>query len=162
MGVECGFDVYPPLGPDDQGVYKAFLEEITQKYKQAVHPNTGEPLIKIVGTPGTKNAFINFAVGEGPFLPYNHEYFMRFESKLVSRDSVMPYLKEVYLIARQYFPDKVQFWVSGASPTLIQVMERIPDMMTEEGPAHVREEYYKVRDELWRLKGKDERGTQVD
>ena len=35
-------------------------------------------------------------------------------------------------------------------------------MMTEEGPAHVREEYYKVRDELWRLQGKDERGAQVD
>ena len=87
---------------------------------------------------------------------------MRFESKLIRRDNVMPYLIEVYLIARQYFLDKVQFWVSGVSPTLIRVMERIPNMLEEEGPARVREEHYKVRDRLWRLKGEDERGAKAD
>ncbi|KAH7142181.1 hypothetical protein EDB81DRAFT_798005 [Dactylonectria macrodidyma] len=160
MGVDCGFDVYPPLSPECQGLYKTFLEAVIQKYKQAVHPNTGEPLIQIVGTPETQNAYIYFNVGEGPLLPYNLDYFMRFESKLVSRDDVMPYLKGVYLIARRYFPDNVQFWVSGASPTLIQRLDRIPNMREQEGPPRVGEEWYKVRNELFHLRGEQERGTQ--
>ncbi|QYT02562.1 hypothetical protein H0G86_009559 [Trichoderma simmonsii] len=118
MGVDCGFDVHPTLGLECRDLYEAFLEEVVQKYKQAVHPNTGKPLVQIVGSPGTQNAYIYFNVGEGPILPYNIDYFIRFESGLV--DDVMKYLKEVYLIARRYFPNNVQFWVSGASPSLIQ------------------------------------------
>ncbi|PTB37193.1 uncharacterized protein TrAFT101_010928 [Trichoderma asperellum] len=159
MGVDCGFDVYPKLSRESQGLYERFLEQVIQKYKQAVHPNTGEPLIQIVGTPGTQNAYIYFNVGEGPMLPYNLDHFMRFESKLVNRDNVMPYLKEVYLIARQYFPDNVQFWVSGASPSLIRVLDRIPNIREQEGPPQVGEEWYKVRAQLSRLGGEQEQGT---
>ncbi|KAL7955082.1 hypothetical protein V8C34DRAFT_307763 [Trichoderma compactum] len=101
--------------------------------KQAIHPNTGKPLIQIVGSPGTQNAYIYFNVGEGPILPYNIDHFMRFESGLVD-DNVMQYLKEVYLIARRYFPNTVQFWVLGASPSLVQVLDRIPNMKMEQGP----------------------------
>lgn len=122
-------------------------------------PNTGEPLIRIVGTPGTQNAYIYFNVGEGPMLSYNLDYFMRFESKLVNRDNVMPYLKEVYLIARQYFPDNVQFWVSGESPALIRVLDRIPNIREQEGPPQVGEEWYKVRARLSRLGREQEQGT---
>lgn len=160
MGVDCGFDVYPPLSRECQGLYKTFLEEVIQKYKEAVHPNTGETLIRIVGIPGTQNAYIYFNVGEGPLLPYNVDYFMRFASKLVRRDNVMPYLKEVYLIARRYFPDNVQFWVSGSSPTLIQRLHRIPNMREEEGPPHVGDKWYEVRDGLFRLGRELEQGTQ--
>ncbi|KAH8661750.1 hypothetical protein BGZ61DRAFT_539572 [Ilyonectria robusta] len=109
MGVDCGFDVYPSLSTECQGLYKTFLEDVIQKYKQAVHPNTGGPLIQIVGTPGTQNAYIYFNVGEGPLLPYNLDSFMRFESNLVSRDDVMPYLKEVYLIADGTSPTTSSF-----------------------------------------------------
>ena len=95
MGVDCGFDVYPLLGPDCQGLYETFLEEVIQKYKHALHPVTSEPLIRIIGTPGAENAYVSFNVSEGPMLPYCSEYFLRFSSKLVSRDDVMPYLKAV-------------------------------------------------------------------
>lgn len=92
-------------------------------------------------------------------LSYNLDYFMRFESKLVNRDNVMPYLKEVYLIARQYFPDNVQFWVSGESPALIRVLDRIPNIREQEGPPQVGEEWYKVRARLSRLGREQEQGT---
>ncbi|KAM6484089.1 hypothetical protein HDV62DRAFT_357360 [Trichoderma sp. SZMC 28011] len=105
MGVDCGFDVHPTLGLEYRGLYEAFLEEVVQKYKQTVHPNTGKPLVQIIGSPGTQNAYIYFNVGEGPILPYNIDYFIRFEFGLV--DDVMKYLSEVYLIARRYFPNKV-------------------------------------------------------
>lgn len=95
MGVDCGFDVHPSLSPQCKDLYEAFLEEGIQKYRDALHPNTGELLIQIIGTPESKNAYVFFNVGEGPMLPYRSEYFLRFASKLVSRDNVMPYLKEV-------------------------------------------------------------------
>ncbi|KAL6800346.1 hypothetical protein J3E68DRAFT_270415 [Trichoderma sp. SZMC 28012] len=156
MGVELGFDVYPTLGPECQDLYEAFLEEVVQKYKQAIHPNTGKPLIQIVDSPGTQNAYIYFNVGEGPILPYNIDYFIRFESGLV--DDVMKYLKEVYMIARRYFPNNVQFWVSGASPSLIQVLDRIPNMRGEEGKPQTGEKWYKVRAELFRLGREQKQG----
>jgi len=92
MGVSCGFDVYSSLSPQCQGLYEAFIEAI-QKYKHAVNPNTGKLLIQIIGTPGAKKAYVLFNAGEGLMLPYRSEYFLRFESKLVSHDDVMPYLK---------------------------------------------------------------------
>ncbi|KAH0526365.1 hypothetical protein TsFJ059_009693 [Trichoderma semiorbis] len=147
MGVDYGFDVYPTLGPKCQDLYEAFIEEVVQKYKQAVHPNTGKPLIQIIGSPGTQNAYIYFNVGEGPILPYNIDYFMRYESGLVD-DNVTKYLKEIYMIARRYFPNNVQFWVSGASPSLIQVLDRIPNMRGEEEKPQTGDTWYKVRAEL--------------
>ncbi|KAL6814718.1 hypothetical protein V8C40DRAFT_283034 [Trichoderma camerunense] len=157
MGVEFGFDVYPTLGPECQDLYEAFLEEMVQKYQQAIHPNTGKPLVQIVGSPGTQNAYIYFNVGEGPILPYNMDYFIRFESGLV--DDVMKYLEEVYMIARRYFPNKVQFWVSGASPSLIQVLDRIPNMRGEEGKPQTGDKWYKVRAELFHLSREQGQGT---
>ncbi|KAF3076536.1 hypothetical protein CFAM422_001161 [Trichoderma lentiforme] len=156
MGVEFGFDVYPTLGPECQDLYEAFLEEVVQKYKQAIHPNTGKPLAQIVGSPGTQNAYIYFTVGEGPILPYNIDYFIHFESGLV--DDVMKYLKEVYMIARRYFLNNVQFWVSGASPSLIQVLDRIPNMRGEEGKPQTGDKWYKVRAELFRLSREEAQG----
>jgi hypothetical protein len=156
MGVDCGFDVYSSLSPQCQGLYEAFLEEVIQKYKHALHPDTGKPLIQIIGTPGAKNAYVLFNVGEGPVLPYRFEYFLRFESKLVSRDNVMPYLKAVYLIARQYFPDNVQFWVSGASQALVRVLDKIPNMREEEGPPRREEDVYKALREMKGLEEEDQ------
>lgn len=163
MGVDCGFDVYPSLSPQCQDLYEAFLEEVIQKYKHDLHPITGEPLIQIIGTPETKNAYVVFNVGEGPVLPYRSKYFLRFESKLVSRDDVMPYLKAVYLIAQRYFPNNVQFWVDRASPALVRVLDKIPNMREEEGPPRTGEDVYKALREMKRLaKEGQERSTQVE
>jgi len=153
MGVDCGFDVYPLLSPDCQGLYETFLEEVIQKYKHALDPVTGEPVIRIVGTPGAESAYVWFNVGEGPMLPYRSEYFLRFSSKRVRRNDVMPYLKAVYLIARQYFPNNVQFWVDGALPSLIRVLNKIPNMKEEEGGCHSAEDVYKA---MRKMKGLEE------
>ncbi|KAL6826027.1 hypothetical protein J3E69DRAFT_335613 [Trichoderma sp. SZMC 28015] len=71
----------------------------------------------------------------------------------------MNYLKEVYMIARRYFPNNVQFWVSGASPSLIQVLDRIPNMRGEEGKPQMGDKWYKVRAELFRLSREQGQGT---
>ncbi len=164
MGVDCGIDVYPSLSPQCQGLYDAFVEEVIQKYEDTLHPNTGEHLIQIIGAPETKNAYVFFNVGEGPVIPYRSEYFLRFESKLVRRDNVMPYLKEVYLIARRYFPDNVHFWASGTSPALVRRLDNIPDIKEEEGTVREDHEYvYKALREMKRLAKEDqERSTQID
>ena len=97
-------------------------------------------------------------------LPYRSEYFLRFESKLVSRDNVMPYLKEVYLIARRYFPENVHFWAAGTSPALIRILDKIPDIREEEGTVRKDHEYvYKAMREMRRLAEEDqELSTQID
>jgi hypothetical protein len=41
MGVDEGFDIYPALNSNCQGLYDHFLEEILKKHKDAVHPITG-------------------------------------------------------------------------------------------------------------------------
>jgi hypothetical protein len=164
MGVDCGFDVYPSLSPQCQALYEVFLEEVIQKYKDTLHPNTGERLIQIIGIPETKNAYVFFNVGEGPVLPYHSKYFLRFGSKLVSRDNVMPYLKEIYLIARRYFPENVHFWAAGTSPALIRILDNIPDIREEEGTVRKDHEYvYGALREMKRLAEEDqEQSTQID
>ncbi|OIW26864.1 hypothetical protein CONLIGDRAFT_635116 [Coniochaeta ligniaria NRRL 30616] len=163
MGVDCGFDVYPSLSPQCQGLYDAFLEEVIEKYKDKLHSVTGEPLIQIIGTPETKNAFVFFNVGEGPKLPYRVEYFLRFASKLVGRENVMPYLKEVYLIARDYFPENVQFWASE-SADFIRILDKIPDMRKEDGPVRTdsAEVYTALREMVRLAKESQERDTKVE
>jgi hypothetical protein len=58
MGVDEGFDIYPALSSGYQDLYNHFLEEILQKYKDAVHPVTGEALIRVVGEPGPEDAYV--------------------------------------------------------------------------------------------------------
>jgi hypothetical protein len=153
MGVDCGFDVYPLLSPDYQGLYETFFEEVIQKYKHALHPVTGEPLIRIVDTPGAEDAYVWFNVGEGLMLSYRSEYFLRFSFKLVRRDNVIPYLKVVYFIARQYFPNNVQFWVTEALPNLIRVLDKISNTKKEEGDCYNAEDVYKA---MRKMKGLEE------
>jgi hypothetical protein len=42
MGVNEGFDIYLALNSSCQDLYDHFLEEILQKYKDAIHPVTQE------------------------------------------------------------------------------------------------------------------------
>ncbi|KAI0849183.1 hypothetical protein F5Y00DRAFT_67944 [Daldinia vernicosa] len=153
MGVDCGFGVYPSLSEDQQDVYEAFL-------KDEINPRNGEPLIQIIGNTATKNAYVFFNVGEGPIIPYRCEYFVRFESELVSRDTVLPYLEGVYLIARRYFAETVQFWTSGMSPAWI----RVPNKNLDEGYVRTDHEYvYKMRRETIRLvEEEQERSRQAE
>jgi hypothetical protein len=89
-------------------------------------------------------------------LSYRSEYFLRFSSKLVRRDDVMLYLKVVYFIARQYFPNNVQFWVAGALLGLIRVLDKIPNMKEEEGDCHSAEDVYKAMQKMKGLEEEDQ------
>lgn len=60
MGVDEGFDVYPALNSGFQDIYDLFLQEILRKYKDTVHPITGETLVRIVGEPQADDAYIYF------------------------------------------------------------------------------------------------------
>jgi len=127
MGVDEGFDIYPALNSGCQDIYDHFLEEILQKYKDAVHPITGETLIRIVGEPRAEDAYIYFQFGEGAIIPYRCEYFLRFSSKLVSRDpKVNDYLREVYFVARRYFPNNLEYWLEGGRSFTYHASESAP------------------------------------
>jgi len=97
-----------------------------------------------LNTPGAKNAYVWLNVGEVPMLLYASEHFIRFSSKLVSRDKVTPYLEAVYFIARKYFPNKVKFLVDGASTSLIMVLDKISGMKEKEEGCHNAEDVYKA------------------
>jgi hypothetical protein len=104
-----------------------FLEEILQKYKDAVHPITGETLIRIVGEPRAEDAYIYFRFGEGAIIPYRCEYFLRFSSKLVRRDpKVGDYLREVYFVAKRYFPNNLEYWLEGGQSFTYHASESAP------------------------------------
>jgi hypothetical protein len=140
MGVDEGFDIYPALNPSWQDIYDDFLEEILQKYKDAVHPITGETLIRIIGDPHAKYAYIYFQFGEGAIIPYRCEYFLRFSSKLVSRDpKVDDYLREVYFVAKRYFPCNLEYWIEGGRSFTYHASEVAP---------HDPRDVYEVRDKL--------------
>jgi hypothetical protein len=126
MGVDEGFDIYPALDSASQDIYDDFLEEILEKYKDAVHPVTGETLIRIIGEPRAEDAYICFQFGECPIIPYRCEYFLRFSSKLLSRDSETNYLREVYLIAKQYFPNNLEYWLEGGRSFTYHASESAP------------------------------------
>lgn len=126
MGVDEGFDIYPALNSSCQGLYDHFLEEVLQKYKDAVHPVTGKPLICIVGEPGAEDAYIYFQFGEGAIIPYRCEYFLRFSSKLVRHDpEVANYLREVYIVAKQYFHN-LEYWLEGGRSFTYHASEIAP------------------------------------
>jgi hypothetical protein len=126
MGVDEGFDIYPALKSSCQPLYDEFLIEILQKYEDAVHPVTGETLIRIVGEPGAEDAHIYFQFGEGAIIPYRCEYFLRFSSKLVRHDpEVAKYLREVYMIAKEYFCD-IEYWLEGGQSYTYHASETAP------------------------------------
>jgi hypothetical protein len=127
MGVDEGFDIYPVLESSNQELYEHFVKEILQKYEDAVHPVTGKTLIQIIGEPGAKDAYIYFRFGEGAIVPYQCKYFLRFSSKLVTRDPKVDfYLREVYFIAKNYFPNNLVYWLEGGRSFTYPASENAP------------------------------------
>jgi len=68
---------------------------------------------------------------------------------------VILYLKIVYFIARQYFSNNVQFWVAGALPGLIRILDKIPNMKEEERGCYSAEDVYKAMRKIKGLKEED-------
>lgn len=91
-------------------------------------PVTGETLISVVGEPGPEDAYVYFRFGEGTIIPYRCQYFLRFSSKLVSRDpKVTDYLREVLLRCQEILPQQPRVLVGRG---LVVLLSRERDCST--------------------------------
>lgn len=99
MGIDEGFDLYPPLGDgDDKSKWQLFLWSVMGRYGN-------DPNVVV------KPHAIEFKVGERPFLCFSPSKFRRFSSKISGGCSnAEPYLKEVYNIAKSFFSSRVIWW----------------------------------------------------
>jgi hypothetical protein len=124
MGFDCGFDIFPTLDAADeadQRAYRGFLDEIVDKYQDVYDKEGRRKDGKVLQLPGdlggnfSSNDYIFFMVGECPKMPANPErcdYFLRFSSKVSGSLTACaaPYIRNVHLIAKKYFGDRVHWW----------------------------------------------------
>jgi hypothetical protein len=124
MGFDCGFDIFPRLDPaneSDKRVYREFLDEIIDTYKDAYDTEGRRDDGKVLLLPGDpergfrREDYIYFMVGECPRMPENPErcdYFLRFSSKVSGSltQCAEPYIRSVSKIAKKHFGDRVHSW----------------------------------------------------
>lgn len=114
MGVDCGFDIYPPLECTkvNQEQYELFLREVLDKYRPRddddAERGDGGSVVRVNAE--SEESYIDFEVGEHPHLPRRCEHFLRFSSKISGRSLAEPYIRGVYKIAKQRLGDRVYFW----------------------------------------------------
>lgn len=98
MGIDVGFDLYPPLKATDVDQWSRFL--------QAVCTEFASDAVVVV-----KEDEIEFQAGEHPTLYADPTRFRRFSSKVTGGcSSVEPYIKQVYAIAKRYFGNRIYWW----------------------------------------------------
>src|SRR5579859_112986 len=113
MGVDCGFDIYPPLerNPANQERYELFLRDVLVAYRRDGDESDdgGGSVVRV--NPESEDSYIEFMVGEHPCMPRWCEHFLRFSSK-VSGGSVgaETYIRGVCKIAKQCLGDRIYFW----------------------------------------------------
>ncbi|RDW68634.1 hypothetical protein BP5796_09291 [Coleophoma crateriformis] len=114
MGVDCGFDIYPPLERTraNQEQYELFLREVLDTYRPRDGDGTkqggGDSVVRVNAE--SAESYIEFEVGEHPHLPRRCEHFLRFSSKISGRSLAESYIRGVYTIAKQRLGDRVYFW----------------------------------------------------
>jgi hypothetical protein len=114
MGVDCGFDIYPPLEctKANQEQYELFLREVLDTYGPRngddAEQGDGGSVVRVNAE--SAESYIDFEVGEHPHLPRRCEHFLRFSSKVSGRSLAEPYIRGVYKIVKQWFGDRVYFW----------------------------------------------------
>jgi hypothetical protein len=96
MGVDIGFDIVPPLGPESQLRWEIFLDNVLRRYQD-------DPVVE------RHQLEIVFAVGEHPRLPHAGYAFRRFSSGPTTH-LAGPYITEVRRIACIHFGDQVKIW----------------------------------------------------
>lgn len=105
MGIDIGFDLYPPLKKEEGKECKrweTFIEHVKTFYKN--DENVEE----------TKTSLL-FKLGEYPTLMKKGLHFRRFSCKLGSTDKVETYIRKVYALALEYFTDRIYFWSTYGS-----------------------------------------------
>ncbi|RDW64626.1 hypothetical protein BP6252_10277 [Coleophoma cylindrospora] len=107
MGVDCGFDIYPPLERTraNQEQYELFLREVLDTYRPQdgddAEQGGGDSVVRVNAE--SARSYIEFEVGE-------HPHFLRFSSKISGSSLAGPYIRGVYKIAKQRLGDRVYFW----------------------------------------------------
>lgn len=103
MGIDCGFDIYPPLEPtpSNKEKYKKFLDEVLRTY---------ETDSAVCVESEWKGVYIEFMVGEHPSIPHNCEHFLRFSSKVSGSSTARPYIDGVHRIAKKWLGESVHSW----------------------------------------------------
>ena len=99
MGIDVGFDIYPPLeGPDDADLWNMFLSKVILVFQS-------DPVLV------QKEDCLEFQVGEHPILYLNPTRFRRFSSKISGRCSQAEhYIYQVCRVAKEFFHDRIHFW----------------------------------------------------
>ncbi|KAF4437247.1 SET domain-containing 5 [Fusarium acutatum] len=102
MDIEVGFDMVPRLssGAGDQQAWKEFIDHV-----RAVHHDDSKVKVRAY--------YIEFEVGEHPFLPFEGHKFLRFSSKLNSNGNVEHYIYSIIRLTRLYFGPRVHPWNDG-------------------------------------------------
>ena len=114
MGIECGFDIYPPLERTkaNQEQYELFLRKVLDTYGtrdgDGAEQCNDDSVVRVNAE--SKESYIEFEVGEHPHLPRQCDHFLRFSSKVSGRSLAEPYIRGVYKIAKQRLGDRVYFW----------------------------------------------------
>ncbi|CAN8095120.1 unnamed protein product [Discula destructiva] len=120
MGCDCGFDIVPPLKPNqsNQDKYERFVRIILEQYGS----DEGDGQLSLFEedrvariVPKPNGTYIEFDVGEHPILPYAADmchYFLRFSSKISGTYTARAehYIRGVARIAEQVFGERVKWW----------------------------------------------------
>lgn len=111
MGIDAGFDFYPPLASDDEDGrdrWNSFFFAVQEKFES-------DPDV------GLENGCLMFEAGERPSLPFDGTQFFRFSSKVSgpSGGRAEYFIKEVAAIAKVYFDERVYYWSeNGGAPNV--------------------------------------------
>jgi len=106
MGINIGFDLYPPIQKNspDESRWSEFIENVKNVFKDDTNVQVTDKIIE-------------FQVGEHPFLTIDGSCFRRFTSKITGRcGPAEPYIDSVLEIANIYFPGRVYPWNQGDYP----------------------------------------------
>ncbi|KAF4624534.1 hypothetical protein G7Y89_g13638 [Cudoniella acicularis] len=107
MGIDAGFDMYPPLskGLVDRQNWGRFIDFTKEHYKD-------DTQVEI------KPNYINIKAGEHPKLPFEGHKFLRFSSKVsgstAADTKVDSYIDTVTRIAQTRFGSRIRCWHEGA------------------------------------------------
>ena len=110
MGIDCGFDIYPPLERTkaNQEQYELFLRKVLDTYGppngDGAEQGDSNSVVRVNAE--SEESYIEFEVGEYPQLPRQCDHFLRFSSKVSGRSLAEPYIRGVYKIAKQRLGDR--------------------------------------------------------
>ena len=103
MGMDEGFDMFPPLKSSDQPQWDRFLDAVRSKYKDDQEASLFED---------EEAGQLTFRVGQNPALTYNCTFFRRFSARVngYRNRNIEIYLNEVGVLCRSFCPEAVRSW----------------------------------------------------